>query len=280
MNGQVGERPSIGNPKYPIKPALPATDYYAIFRRLDLMRNLKLTVAYDGTDYYGWQFQPGVPTVQGRLEEILGRILNQPIRVHGSGRTDAGVHAHGQIANFTAEMTMDLDALDRGVNALLPPDIRVLSVEEVRLEFHARKSAKSKRYEYHVWTSPVVSPFHTRYVHPVGHQLDVEAVDFATALFVGRHDFTSFSATSTRAEDRVRNVLEARWDRGPDEWVFRIQADGFLQYMVRTIVGTLIEVGRGRIAAGDISSIFEAADRAAAGPSAPAKGLHMVSVVY
>ena len=244
------------------------------------MRNLKLTLAYDGTPYHGWQIQPGVSTVQGELERTLESLLNHSVSTHGSGRTDAGVHAHGQVVHFHTEGTMDTDALHKGVNALLPPEIRITAVEEVPLEFHARRSARSKTYEYHVWRSSVVSPFHSRYVQAVGQYLDFEAVEQATGRFSGVHDFTSFSAISSEDRNPVREVYEALWERDSQKWVFRIRANGFLRYMVRTIVGTLLEVGRGRLEWQEIDRIFEAKDRRRAGPSAPPKGLHLVSVDY
>jgi tRNA pseudouridine38-40 synthase len=244
------------------------------------MRNIKLTLAYDGTTYHGWQVQPGVPTVQGELESALSRLLDGPVTTHGSGRTDTGVHAHGQVANFHTGRVMDLDALMRGANALLSPAVRVMSVEEVSAGFHARISATAKTYEYHLWRDIVVPPFHRHYVHAMWQPLDAGAIDRATDEFVGVHDFTSFSATSAEPKDRVREIFHAGWERDPAEWVFTVRANGFLQHMVRTIVGTLIEVGRGRIAPEDIPEILGAADRRQAGPSAPPGGLHLVSVEY
>ena len=244
------------------------------------MRNLKLTLAYDGTSFHGWQFQPGVPTLQGKLETVIEQILDHKITSHGSGRTDAGVHAHGQVAHFLTEKAIDTDAFHRSVNALLPPEIQVMSVEEMPLDFHARASARAKTYEYHVWRLPVVSPFHSRFVHSVWQYLDTDTIDRATGYFPGRHEFTSFSAASTSAKNHTREVYEAEWERSSEEWVFRIRANGFLQHMVRTIVGTLIDVGRGRINPEDIPDILEAKDRQRAGHTAPAKGLHLVSVEY
>jgi tRNA pseudouridine38-40 synthase len=244
------------------------------------MRNIKLTLAYDGTTYHGWQVQPGVATVQGDLNSALSRLLDHDVATHGSGRTDAGVHAHGQVANFRTERVMDLDALMRGANALLPPAIRVMGVEEVSLDFHSRISARAKTYEYHLWRDIVVPPFHRNYVHASWQPLNADAMDRAAEEFVGVHDFTSFSATSAETDDRVREVFDAGWERDPGEWVFTIRANGFLQYMVRTIVGTLIEVGREKIAPEEIAGIFEAKDRRRAGPSAPPGGLHLIAVEY
>ncbi len=244
------------------------------------MRNLKLTVAYDGTGFHGWQIQPGLPTIQGELQQALRKLFNHDVSITGSGRTDAGVHAHGQVANVGTIRAMDTDAVLRGINALLPAAIRVNSVEEVTLEFHARRSARAKTYEYHIWRHPIVSPFHCRYVYAFRHALDEEAVDRGTASFVGTHDFTSFCATATEIEDRTRTIFDASWNRSEREWIFRIRGSGFLQYMVRTIVGTLLEIGQGRIRPENLTAIFEAKDRRLAGPSLPAHGLHLIDVEY
>jgi tRNA pseudouridine38-40 synthase len=244
------------------------------------MRNLKLTLAYDGSGFHGWQIQPGLPTVQGTLTEALGKLFNHEVHVTGSGRTDAGVHAHGQVANVETLRTMDTDAVQRGANALLPSAIRVLQVEEVSADFHARRSARAKTYQYHVWRQYVVSPFQCRYVYMYPYPLEESAVDAATAGFVGTHDFTSFSAAASEVEDRVRTIYSAGWERAEDEWIFRIRGNGFLQYMVRTIIGTLLYVGNGKLDAASIPSIFEARNRRLAGPSVPPHGLHLISVEY
>ena len=244
------------------------------------MRNLKLTIAYDGTGYHGWQIQPHLPTIQGELQEALQKLFNHSVRVTGSGRTDAGVHAQGQVANVRTIRNMDRDSILRGTNALLPPEIRILAVEEVPGDFHAQRSARSKTYEYRIWRRPIVGPFQCRYVQPFRYPLDPDAVDRATTYFIGEHDFTSFCATATDMEDRIRTVHEASWSRTDTEWIFRIRGNGFLQYMVRTITGTLLEIGRGRMAPETVAAIFEAKDRRKAGPSLPARGLHLMSVEY
>ena len=244
------------------------------------MRNLKLTLAYDGTEFSGWQIQPEVPTVQGTLKRALEKLFNHPVNVTGSGRTDAGVHARGQVANVETMRSIDTDAVLRGVNALLPPAIRVWQVEEVDPEFHARRSARSKTYEYHIWRQHIVSPFHCRYVYAFPYEMDVEAIDEASKTFLGTHDFTSFCATATVVENRVRTVFESEWRRESEEWTFTIRGSGFLQYMVRTIVGTLLYVGTGKLRPTDIASIFEHHDRRRAGPCVPARGLHLVRVDY
>jgi tRNA pseudouridine38-40 synthase len=244
------------------------------------MRNLKLTLSYDGTEFHGWQHQPELRTVQGELRQALQKLLNHEVKVEGSGRTDAGVHAHGQVASVETIRTMDTDAVLRGVNALLPRDIRIFSVEEVGPDFHARRSARSKTYEYHVWRSPIVSPFHARYVYAFRYPLDEEAVDLATRYFLGTHDFTSFCATACEVDERTRTIFDACWNRSDSTWVFRIRGNGFLQYMVRTIAGTLLEVGQGRRRPEQLPEVFDAHDRRLAGPSLPPHGLHLIQVEY
>jgi tRNA pseudouridine38-40 synthase len=202
------------------------------------------------------------------------------VTVTGSGRTDAGVHAHGQVANVQTIRSMDTDAVLRGTNGLLSDEVRVLSVEEVSPEFHARRSARAKTYEYHFWRQAIVSPFLVRYVYPFRYPLDDSQMDEGTAQFIGTHDFTSFCAAATEIEDRTRTIFDASWDRGETTWVFRIRGSGFLQHMVRTIAGTLLEIGQGRLAPDKINAIFDARDRRRAGPSLPARGLHLINVEY
>jgi tRNA pseudouridine38-40 synthase len=244
------------------------------------MRNLKLTLAYDGTNFHGWQVQPQLRTVQGELERALQKLFNHDVALTGSGRTDAGVHAHGQVANVETERRMEAEAVVRGANALLPDDIRILSVEEVSPDFHARRSARSKTYQYRIWRLPIVSPFEFRYVYAFRYPLNESMVDRGTDSFIGTHDFTSFCATATEVDDRTRTIYEAGWTRSDSEWAFEIRGNGFLQHMVRTIVGTLLEIGQGRISPEELPRIFAARDRRAAGPTAPARGLHLIRVEY
>jgi tRNA pseudouridine38-40 synthase len=244
------------------------------------MRNLKLTLAYDGTEFHGWQIQPNLPTVQGTLQSALEKLFNHSVTVTGSGRTDAGVHAQGQVANVETIRSIDTDATLRGLNALLPSTIRVWQVEEVASDFHSRHSASSKTYEYHIWRQHIVSPFHCRYVYAFPYAMNAIAMDEATACFLGNHDFTSFCATASEAENRVRTIFEAEWQRGAEEWVFKVRGNGFLQYMVRTIVGTLVYVGTGKFSPQDVVTILEAKDRKQAGPCVPAQGLHLIRVDY
>jgi tRNA pseudouridine38-40 synthase len=244
------------------------------------MRNLKLIVAYDGTEFHGWQSQPGLSTVQGELETALAKLFNHPVAVNGSGRTDAGVHARAQVANVQTIRTMNTGSVLKGSNAMLPEGIRVLDVEDVEETFHARLSAKSKTYEYHIWRKHIVSPFLCRYVYKYPYPINSEAVDDAGRRLLGIHDFTSFCSTDTVIENRVRTIFDIHWRRAEDEWIFSIKGSGFLQRMVRTIVGTLLYVGQGRILPVCIPAILDARDRNLAGPSAPAKGLHLVGVDY
>lgn len=244
------------------------------------MRNLKLTIAYDGTEFHGWQAQPGLSTVQGELETALARLFNHEVAVNGSGRTDAGVHAHGQVANVHTIRTMDTGSVLKGSNGLLPSGIRVLAVEDVEESFHARMSARSKTYEYHIWRKHIVSPFQCRYVYKYPYAMNSDAVDAAGMRLLGTHDFTSFCAKDTVIENRVRTIFDIHWRRADDEWIFCIRGSGFLQRMVRTIVGTLLYIGQGRFQPDCIPAILEAKDRNLAGPSVPAKGLHLVRVEY
>jgi tRNA pseudouridine38-40 synthase len=244
------------------------------------MRNLKLTLAYDGTDFHGWQIQPNLRTVQGVLKEAFQKLFNHDVDVFGSGRTDAGVHAHKQVANVRTIRTMETEAVLWGANALLPRDMRIFAVEEVDPEFHARRSARSKTYEYRIWRGSVVSPFRCRYVYWCRYPLLEGAMDRGADYFIGTHDFSSFCATATEIEDKTRTIYEAQWDRSGQDWIFRIRGNGFLQYMVRTISGTLVQIGRGRLSVDTLPEIFAAKDRRMAGPSLPAHGLHLIEVEY
>ncbi|HEV8334891.1 MAG TPA: tRNA pseudouridine(38-40) synthase TruA [Candidatus Polarisedimenticolia bacterium] len=245
------------------------------------MRTLKLRVQYLGTAYRGWQIQPDQPTVQGCLETALSRLFGEGVRVAGAGRTDAGVHARGQVASFRIVSRIPCLGILRGANHFLPGDIRIVSVEEAPEGFHARHHAVRKDYAYRFSQAPVLSPFLSATVESIRGKLDLSRMESAAAHFLGRHDFTAFCGSEGRRRNAVRTVVEARFACEPDEVaVFRISADGFLQYLVRTIVGTLIEVGRGRIAAEAIPEILDARDRTRAGPTAAAKGLTLEKVHF
>jgi tRNA pseudouridine38-40 synthase len=242
---------------------------------------LKLQLAYDGTSFAGWQVQPRRRTVQGTLESALARILDRPVRVAGSGRTDAGVHARGQVASAEVETGLDEERLRLGLNALLPDDLRLLALRFEPPGFHARRSARGKEYRYEIAQGEILSPFLARYRWHYRRRLDEKAMNLAAAAVVGRHDFSSFVSAGGQAGDHHREVRLARFDRGEaGDLVFRIEADGFLYRMVRNLVGTLVEVGRGRRAAAEMPTLIEARDRRLAGPTAPARGLFLQSVHY
>jgi len=240
-------------------------------------RRIRFTVAYNGTDFHGWQVQPELPTIQGVLEEIIGGMEKKPVHVAGSGRTDAGVHALAQVAAITVENPIPLPNFVRAVNRLLPPAIRVLSAEEVAPEFHPRFDAVAKNYEYRIVRSPVCSPFEWQWVHHHPYPLDEEAMIRAAPRFEGEHDFTAYAAADERdaeGKSKVRRIFCSRLTRDGERLIYRVRGSGFLKHMVRNIVGTLIEVGKGNLPAESLPGI------AKCGPTAPAKGLTLVSVEY
>lgn len=242
------------------------------------MKNTRLLVAYDGTDYHGWQRQPDAPTVQGALEDALFKLTGKKIAVLGAGRTDAGVHAAGQVANFRAALKFEEADLRRALNAVLPNDIRVLALEPAAEGFQARRSALGKTYRYRIVHARLISPFDFRFALHIPYPLDVRAMRRAAPLFAREADFSSF--TANRDDDPVRRVALSRLEKRGDELVYTVEADGFLRYMVRTIVGTLLEIGRRKIRPEAIEGIFAGRDRGLAGPTAPAKGLCLVRVDY
>ena len=251
--------------------------------------NFKLLLQYDGTDFHGWQAQydgKNLRTVQGELERVLSRIENAPVKVIGSGRTDAGVHAAGQIANVHLHRPFTTDQLRLAINGNISRDVRVMRVEKTTEDFHARFSAKTKHYVYRVVNAPVMSPFFLRYAHHEARFLDVARMNDAAQLFLGEHDWTAFSAARSDVEGRVRTVksfsIESIFDVEFASPVieFRISANGFLRYMVRSIVGTMLEVGRGKKDSATIQQAISGGDRKLAGDTAPAKGLTLMKVDY
>jgi tRNA pseudouridine38-40 synthase len=245
------------------------------------VRTLKLQVQYLGTLYHGWQVQPERPTIQGLLESALSRLTGEKVRISGAGRTDAGVHARGQVASFTTASGIPARGILLGTNNFLPEDIRVMSVEEAHAGFHARHHALSKDYAYRFSTAPVLSPFLAPTVESVRGDMDLAPMERAAEYFVGRHDFTAFCGSEGRQKDAVREVTVSRFGEEPGTIrVYQISADGFLQYLVRTIVGTLFEVGRGRINPDSIPEILASRNRARAGPTAAARGLTLERVHY
>jgi tRNA pseudouridine38-40 synthase len=251
-----------------------------------VMRNLKLVVAYDGSEFSGWQVQPDRLTVQGTLSSAIGRLTGENVLPQGSGRTDAGVHALAQVVTFATRSPMPADNLVMALNDILPPSIRVYTACEVPESFHARKSARAKSYRYRMFQGKICPPFLARYVWHYPYSLDEEAMQSASALVVGEHDFTSFAAVDPeqgRAGEEVSNVrcaFSSQWERDQDEFVYTVRGNGFLHHMVRNLVGTFVLVGKGTLKAHDVTRILEARDRAAAGATAPARGLYLVNVEY
>ena len=244
------------------------------------MQNYKITIQYDGTHYHGWQVQPNGRTIQGELTRVVSLLDHRHVTIHGAGRTDAGVHAKGQVANFFLEREFDPRVLRDAINGNLDRDIRVITAEPVDDSFNARFSAKLKSYRYHIWTGPVVSPFLYRYVYHYSGQLDIEQMRRAAAAIVGDYDFSAFTSMHTPIEDRRRTLKRLDIDEREDCITLVAEADGFLRYMVRTIAGTLVEVGRGRRAASSVADILRSRNRANAGAMLPAAGLTLMRVDY
>lgn len=245
------------------------------------MRTIKLTIEYDGTDYLGWQIQPGGKTIQGALEDCLKQITGEKIHVIGSGRTDAGVHALAQVAHFKTHSPIDIHSLERALNSLLPKDILIKKVEEMDDEFHARKKAISKVYEYRILNRPLRSVFQRHYAWHIPQKLNRRAMEKATHYLVGEHDFSSFKSSGTSSRSFIRKVFRAEWKRDREGILcFEIEANGFLKQMVRTIVGTLVEVGKGKISPEEFKEILHSKDRRRAGPTAPPHGLFLKEVKY
>jgi len=248
--------------------------------------NFKLIIQYDGTDFHGWQMQGEARTVQGELTQALSLIDGGPVVVHGSGRTDAGVHAEGQVANVQLQKQITAEKLRAAINGNVGKDVRILEVRSVDDEFHARYSALEKTYAYRLVTGPVMSPFWLRYAHHDARAFDVERMSRCAESFVGRHDWTAFSSAQSDSETRERTIkrltVTSRWDdRGRCSLIeMSVSADGFLRYMVRSIAGTLMAVGRGEITDQMVKRLINEGDRSLAAATAPACGLSLVSVRY
>ena len=248
--------------------------------------NYRLLIQYDGTDFHGWQVQENARTIQGELERVIGMLEDAAVSVVGSGRTDAGVHAEGQIANVHLDRGLTPDRLRAAINGNLWRDIRILSAEKVPDEFHARFSARQKTYVYRIVNSPVMSPFWRRFAHHATRPLDLARMIEASRLLLGEHDWTAFASTKSDGENKVRTVfdcsLESVWDDRARASIieFRITANGFLRYMVRSIVGTLLDVGHGLKDSDTIHTALVSGDRSLAGNTAPANGLTLLRVDY
>ena len=265
------------------------------------MRNLRLILSYDGSEFAGWQVQPGRTTVQGTLASAIGRLTAENVLPQGSGRTDAGVHALAQVASFATASTIPTGNWVKALNDLLPASIRVLEVSEAAPDFHARKSARAKIYRYRMYRGPICPPFLARYVWHYPFPLDEEAISQAASVVVGEHDFTSFAAVDPQRTERmaeessnrehgglqgqghemnVRTIFSSSWTREADEFVYTVRGSGFLHHMVRNLVGTFMLIGKGTVSTEDFRHVLAARDRSAAGPTAPASGLYLVSVEY
>ena len=242
--------------------------------------NIKLTVEYDGTQYCGWQVQRNGESIQAVLERAIATFLGTPARVIGSGRTDAGVHALGQVANFYSEKEHDPHRIRRALNALTPRDIAIKQVEIVHDAFDARRDGRSRVYEYYILHRPAASPFYLNRAWHLHEPLDVAAMRAATACLVGEHDFSSFRAAGCEASHPVRTIYQNRLEERGDLLVYKIEATAFLRHMVRNLVGTLVEVGRGLRTPASFKDLLAARDRTKAGPTAPAHGLYLVEVKY
>ena len=250
------------------------------------MRNLKVTLSYDGADFSGWQVQPDATTVQGTLASAIGRITGEKVLPQGSGRTDAGVHALAQVMTFVTESSVPTGNLVKALNDILPASVRVLEVEEAAPEFHARHSARAKAYRYRIYRESICPPFLARYVWHFPYPLNEDAMGQAAKLVAGEHDFTSFAAVDPErgredaAVSNVRKIFSSSWERLGDELVYTVRGSGFLHHMVRNLVGTFILVGKGTLHVEDVTRILEARNRSAAGATAPASGLYLVNVEY
>ena len=244
------------------------------------MPTFKLVLEYDGTNYHGWQIQPNIPTIQKALEAAISRVAQHEVNVTGAGRTDAGVHALGQAAHFATTSRLTAEEWQRALNGLLPPDIAVQSVEAVPESFHARYSAKSKLYRYRIFARVQRSALSRSKILHYPYPLDLDAMEAACRALIGTHDFSSFQGSTTDTENPVCSLTKLTVDRFGDEVIFEVEGNRFLKQMVRAIVGTLLEVGRGKLQAGEVAGILAAKDRTKAGPTAPAHGLYLVKVDY
>lgn len=247
------------------------------------MRRIRLTLAYDGTDFHGWQAQPGLPTIQGTLEQAVAEIEGKPVKVLGSGRTDAGVHALAQAAAFSLDNTIPLLNLRKALNRLLPPAIRVLEADQAPDGFHPRYHALSKTYEYRILRSEVCSPFERRWVHHYPYPLDAAALVQTAPVFEGEHDFSAFAAADDGDEkkgSKVRTIFSSHAELCGERLIYRVTGSGFLKHMVRNLIGTLVEVGKGNLAREDVAVMLAPGAMRRAGPTLPPGGLFLISVQY
>ncbi len=240
-------------------------------------RRIRITLAYDGTHYHGWQVQPGLPTIQGTVQQVLAGLEGTPVLIEGSGRTDAGVHALAQVAAFHLTNPIPIDNLRRAMNQLLPRDIRIVEAAEVHDTFHPRFDALAKTYEYRILRAELCPPIERLYVHHHPYPLNEAAMHDAAARLEGEHDFTSFATadeSDTQGRSKVRTIFSSQFTREGDRLIYRVRGSGFLKHMVRNIVGVLLEVGKGNIASVDVLT------PRLPGPTVPARGLFLLSVEY
>ena len=263
--------------------------------------NLKVILSYDGSDFAGWQVQPGLATVQGALASATGRLSGENVLPQGSGRTDAGVHALAQVASFTTASAIPIENWATALNHILPPSIRVVEVSEAAPDFHARKSVGAKTYRYRIHRGQICPPFLSRYVWHYPYPLNEAAITEAGSLVVGQHDFTSFAAVDPERVERmaassgengtqnavagvvptnVRQIFSSAWELDGDELIYTVRGNGFLHHMVRNLVGTFVQMGKGTLSREDFLRVLASRDRSAAGPTAPASGLFLVNVEY
>ena len=254
------------------------------------MRNLKLILSYDGSEFSGWQVQPDAATVQGTLASAIGRITGEKVCPQGSGRTDAGVHALAQVVTFVTGSSVPIENFVRALNDILPPSVRVLDVAEMPAGFHARHSARAKTYQYRIYRGGICPPFLARYVWHYPYPLNEGAMSEAAALVVGERDFTSFAAVDPEKSinhegheglrSNIRTIFSSSWERCGEEFTYTVRGSGFLHHMVRNLVGTFILVGKGTLQVHHITRILEARNRSAAGATAPGCGLYLMDVEY
>jgi tRNA pseudouridine38-40 synthase len=247
------------------------------------MRRIRITLSYDGTEYHGWQVQPGLPTIQAAIEAVVSEIEGAPVEVAASGRTDAGVHALAQVAAFSIENPIPPANLVKAMNRLLPRDIRVLHASEAPDDFHPRYMAVAKTYEYRILRAEICPPFDRRYVHHHPYPLNEREMIERAPLFEGEHDFSCFAASDDRDElnlSKIRRIFSARISKCEDRLIFRVRGSGFLKHMVRNMVGVLLEAGKGNLSREDLLARFEPDAKIPPGPAAPARGLFLISVEY
>jgi tRNA pseudouridine38-40 synthase len=245
------------------------------------MRNIRLVIEYDGTNYHGWQIQPNATSIQETIEDRLQKITQEEIRLIAAGRTDAGVHAVEQVANFSTNSQLDINNIQRGLNSLLPPDIAIKQISEAEQDFHSRYSAKSKIYRYVILNRRFPSPLYRNFSWFIPFKLDIKEMKSAVQCLIGEHDFSSFKASGCNSHNPIRELYGISLDKDPKGFIiFEIEANAFLKQMVRNIVGTMVDVGKGKIGVSEFEEILRAKDRKKAGITAPPQGLFLVKIKY